>query len=169
MIITMCRFNCMNKLPARQAGAAMVEFAILLPLMIVLVFGITEMGRAIYQQNTLSKAVASGARYMSRSTQSVNADCTQAAQWGASINNAANLVAFGNQAGNGNALLPDLNAGDVSFTLEQRMVTGGDNACVIIATASVDFSAIFGDTIVPFLDLGPITLSATVEERYHGE
>jgi hypothetical protein len=163
MIITMCRFNCMNKLPARQAGAAMVEFAILLPLMIVLVFGITEMGRAIYQQNTLSKAVASGARYMSRSAQSVNADCTQAGQWGPSINNAANLVAFGN------ALLPDLNAGDVSFTLEQRMVTGGDNACVIIATASVEFSAIFGDTIVPFLDLGPITLSATVEERYHGE
>lgn len=84
MIITMCRFNCMNKLPARQAGAAMVEFAILLPLMIVLVFGITEMGRAIYQQNTLSKAVASGARYMSRSAQSVNADCTQAGQWGPS-------------------------------------------------------------------------------------
>ena len=82
---------------------------------------------------------------------------------------AANLVAFGNQAGNGNALLPDLDAGDVGFTAEQRAVTGGNNACVIIATASVDFSAIFGDTIVPFLDLDPITLNATVEERYHGE
>ena len=165
----MCRSSFMSRLSARQAGAAMVEFAILLPLLIVLVFGITEMGRAIYQQNTLSKAVASGARYMSRSSQSVNSDCSQGAQWGSSISNAANLVAFGNQAGNGTPLLPDLDAGDVSFSLEQRTVTGGDDACVIIATASVDFSAIFGDSIVPFLDLGPITLSATVEERYHGE
>lgn len=165
----MFKFSCMNSIPARQAGAAMVEFAILLPLMIVLVFGITEMGRAIYQQNTLSKAVASGARYMSRSSQSVNADCSPGAAWSSSTANAANLVAYGNQAGSGSALLPDLDAGDVSFTLEQRTVTGGDDACVIIATASVDFNAIFGDTIVPFLDLGPITLSATVEERYHGE
>lgn len=168
-MITMCRSSCMNRLSAHQAGAAMVEFAILLPLLIVLVFGITELGRAIYQQNSLSKAVASGARYMSRSSQSVNDDCSQGAQWGPSVSNAANLVAFGNQAGNGNALLPDLDAGDVGFTAEQRAVTGGNNACVIIATASVDFSAIFGDTIVPFLDLDPITLNATVEERYHGE
>lgn len=147
----------------------MVEFAILLPLMIVLVFGITEMGRAVYQQNTLSKAVASGARYMSRSSQSINADCSQGANWAASIANAANLVAFGNQAGSGPALLPDMDASDVSFTIEQRAVTGGGNACVITSAASVDFNAIFGDTIVPFLDLGPITLSAAVEERYHGE
>ncbi|MGJ3256502.1 MAG: TadE/TadG family type IV pilus assembly protein [Alcanivorax sp.] len=159
----------MNKVPAGQLGAAMVEFAILLPLMIVLVFGITEMGRAIYQQTTLSKAVSSGARYMSRSFQSVSADCSQGGNWAASITNASNLVAFGNQAGSGTPLLPDLDAGDVSFTSEQRTVTGGGDACVIIATASVDFSAIFGDTIVPFLDLGPITLGATVEERYHGE
>ena len=150
-------------------GAAMVEFAILLPLMVVIVFGITELGRAIYQQNTLSKAVASGARYMSRSAQSVASDCSQGANWAASIVNAANLVAYGRQSGLGDPLLPELDAADVSFVLEQRSVTGGGNACVILVTATVPFQAIFGETVVPFLDLDPITLNATVEERYHGE
>lgn len=150
-------------------GAAMVEFAIMLPLMVVIVFGITELGRAIYQQNTLSKAVASGARYMSRSAQSVASDCSQDSNWGSSITNAANLVAFGRQSGSGDPLLPELDAGDVSFSLQQRTVTGGGNACVIVVTASVPFQAIFAGSLVPFLDLDPVTLNASVEERYHGE
>ena len=167
-MISVSRFSCTNR-PGSQHGAAMVEFAIMLPLIVVLVFGITELGRAIYQQNTLSKAVASGARYMSRSAESVQSDCTQGTNWGASVSNAANLVAFGRQSGTGTALLPDLDASDVSFTLEQRTVAGSGPACVILATASVPFRAVFGDTLVPFLDLDPVTLNATVEERYHGE
>ncbi len=147
----------------------MVEFAILLPLIVVLVFGITEFGRAIYQQNTLSKAVASGARYMSRASQAVDPDCSQGSVWGAATTNAANLVAFGRQSGSGTALLPELGADDVSFSLEQRSISGADDACVIVVTAAVPFQAIFGDTLVPFLDLEPVTLNATVEERYHGE
>lgn len=164
----MSRFSSTNN-PSNLSGAAMVEFALLLPLMVVIVFGITELGRAIYQQNTLSKAVASGARYMSRATQTVNADCSQGTGWGASTANAANLVAYGRQSGTGDSLLPELDAGDVSFSLEQRSVTGGGHACVILVSASVPFQAIFGDTLVPFLDLDPLTLNATVEERYHGE
>ncbi|MCK0153400.1 pilus assembly protein [Alcanivorax sp. S6407] len=164
----MSRFSFTNS--ARyQRGAALVEFALLLPLMVVIVFGITELGRAIYQQNTLSKSVASGARYMSRSVQSVDSDCSQGSNWAASIANAANLVAFGRQAGGVDPLLPELDASDVSFSLQQRTVTGGGNACVLTVTASVPFQAIFGETLIPFLDLDPIILNATVEERYHGE
>lgn len=167
-MIFMSRFSSTSK-PSALLGAAMVEFALLLPLVVVLVFGITELGRAVYQQNTLTKATASGARYMSRATQAVQPDCSQGSNWGASVTNAANLVAFGRQAGTGTSLLPELDAGDVSFALEQRSVTGGGNACVILANATVPFQAIFGDTLIPFLDLEPVILNATVEERYHGE
>ncbi|WP_208993725.1 TadE/TadG family type IV pilus assembly protein [Alcanivorax sediminis] len=147
----------------------MVEFAIMLPMIVVLVFGITELGRAIYQQNTLSKAAASGARYMSRSPQAVTSDCAEGATWSASVLNAANLIAYGRQSGTGQPLLPDLDAADASFSVAQRTVTGMGNACVITASVSVPFRAIFGDTLVPFLDLDPLNLSAIVEERFHGE
>ena len=40
-----------------RSGTAMVEFAIILPLLLLLLFGITELGRALYQQNVLTQAV----------------------------------------------------------------------------------------------------------------
>ena len=45
-----------------QGGVAMVEFAIVLPLLILILFGTTEIGRALYQQNALYKAVSTGSR-----------------------------------------------------------------------------------------------------------
>ena len=43
-------------------GAAMVEFAIIAPLLLLLVFGIIEFGRAYNAQNTLTHAAREGAR-----------------------------------------------------------------------------------------------------------
>lgn len=45
-----------------QKGQAMVELALLLPLLLSLVFGITEFGRALYMKNTLVNAAREGAR-----------------------------------------------------------------------------------------------------------
>jgi Flp pilus assembly protein TadG len=50
---------------ARQGGAALVELALLLMPLIVMVFGVTELGRAIYQYNTLVKATRDAVRYLS--------------------------------------------------------------------------------------------------------
>jgi hypothetical protein len=51
------------KKPIQQKGVAAVEFAILLPLLLLIVFGITEFGRALYAYNTLVKATRDAARY----------------------------------------------------------------------------------------------------------
>ncbi|MBT8216030.1 MAG: pilus assembly protein, partial [Acidimicrobiia bacterium] len=40
----------------RESGAAMVEFALILPLLLLLVFGTIEFGRAYNAQNTLTHA-----------------------------------------------------------------------------------------------------------------
>ena len=48
-----------------QSGAILVELALLLVPLLVLVFGITEFGRAVYQYNALAKGVRDGARYLS--------------------------------------------------------------------------------------------------------
>jgi hypothetical protein len=47
----------------QQRGVAAVEFAILLPVLLLIVFGITEFGRALYYYNTIVKATRDAARY----------------------------------------------------------------------------------------------------------
>lgn len=51
------------KKPIQQKGVAAIEFAILLPLLLFIVFGITEFGRALHSYNTLVKATRDAARY----------------------------------------------------------------------------------------------------------
>lgn len=46
----------------REGGAALVEFAIVLPLLVMLVFGIIEFGRAYNAQISLTHAAREGAR-----------------------------------------------------------------------------------------------------------
>jgi Flp pilus assembly protein TadG len=50
----------------KQSGAAAIEMALLLPFLLLLAFGLTELGRAVYQYNTLAKAVRDGARHLSQ-------------------------------------------------------------------------------------------------------
>lgn len=64
---------------SKQSGTAAVEMALLLPLLIFIVFGITEFGRAIYEYNTIAKATRDAARYLSTqqpgATSTTNAEC----------------------------------------------------------------------------------------------
>ena len=47
---------------ARDRGSVAVEFALLLPLLLLLVFGIIDFGRALNAQITLTQAAREGAR-----------------------------------------------------------------------------------------------------------
>lgn len=47
-----------------ERGAAIVEFALVVPILILLVFGIVEFGRVFYIQSTISGAAREGARAM---------------------------------------------------------------------------------------------------------
>lgn len=51
---------------AGQRGVAAVEMAIIILPMLILCFGITELGRALYQYNGLVKATRGAARYLSQ-------------------------------------------------------------------------------------------------------
>jgi Flp pilus assembly protein TadG len=52
--------------PHRQRGAALVEFALVMPVLMALAFGSSELGRAIYTYNALDKTVRDAARHLSQ-------------------------------------------------------------------------------------------------------
>jgi Flp pilus assembly protein TadG len=158
----------LNAKPVKQKGAAMVELAIVLPVLLIITFGIVELGRALYQHNALGKGADSAARYMSRAWGTVDIDCNTLDPWSASVVVAKNLAAFGNEAGTGNSLVKGLSATDITIAVDAA--TGfTPTVCVISVESAVTFQGVFGDRIVPFLDLGPINLSTEREMRFIGE
>jgi Flp pilus assembly protein TadG len=56
----------MRKRPPKSAqqGVAIVEFALILPLLLLLSFTTTEFGRALYEYETVAKSVRQAARYL---------------------------------------------------------------------------------------------------------
>lgn len=46
-------------------GAVMIEFAIVLPLLLIIIVGVLELGVILIQDNTLNKSVRESARYLS--------------------------------------------------------------------------------------------------------
>lgn len=55
--------NPTSRRPTRQAGQALVEFALVAPIFFLLLFGIIEGGRFILYYETLNNAAREGARY----------------------------------------------------------------------------------------------------------
>lgn len=52
-------------LPPLQRGVAAIELALMMPVLMILGFGLTELGRALYQYDTLAKSARAAARYLS--------------------------------------------------------------------------------------------------------
>lgn len=85
----------------RQKGVALVEFALVLPLLLLLTLLATELGRAVYRYNTNAKAVRDAVRYLSVQTP------------GTHVAEARNLIVYGNVAGAGSPRDAALTAANV--------------------------------------------------------
>lgn len=118
----------------QNGGLAMVEYILCVPVLILLVLVVGELGRAMMQYNALTKACRDGVRYVAEnalvgSTQVVTISNTVRTQ-------TQNLVAFGNIVGAGTPRLPGLASANVT-------VTGTATADVIVSV-SYDYDSIFG-------------------------
>jgi hypothetical protein len=60
---------------AREAGATIVEFAIVMPLLLLLMIGIMEVGVAFYDYLTIERATLEGVRTASFTGRALDADC----------------------------------------------------------------------------------------------
>lgn len=103
-----------------QLGVALVEFALVLPLLLVMTFIVTEFGRAIYQYHLLTKSVRDAARYLS----------TQAPGTGGTA--ARNLVVYGNTTGTGSPLATGLTTSNV-----QAPIWGSTGTAPVINTVTI--------------------------------
>ncbi len=156
--------SCMSN---RQRGLAMVELALLLPIMLMVTFGSTEFARALFQEQALTKAAISGLRYMTRAYNAVDDDCSTGPRWSKSVQRARILAV---KAGLDAPIVPDLEVGDVQITVQKRSVTAplGD-VCVINVSIEVPFRSIFGDTMVPFTSIRTPVLNSALEGVYVGD
>jgi len=114
-----------------QRGVAIVEFALILPLLLVMTFITTEFGRAVYQYNTIAKSVRDAARYLSIQTPNTH------------LAEAANLVVYGNTAGTGSPLALGLTTSHVATPVWSTAGTDPVIGTVTVAVTGYTFQSLF--------------------------
>ena len=114
-------------------GVAAVEFGLMLPILILLLFGIVEYGRMFYQYNTLVKSVRDGARYISVYSPTDPSYGTYKTQ-------ASCMVVYGNTGCTGSALVTGLTTSKVSIA----QLSSGTVKMVKVATSGFSLGYITG-------------------------
>lgn len=88
----------------KYRGVAAVEFAILLVPLVIMTFGMTELGRAFYYYNSLLKSTRDASRYLSMNVRDAYND------------EARCLAVYGNTGCSGEVLVPGMVPGMVQIT-----------------------------------------------------
>jgi Flp pilus assembly protein TadG len=105
----------LRRLHGRQDGNAMIELAVVLPVLLLLFVGAAEVGRMFYTYTTLAKATKLGARYLSTSKLASSGSTTDRAF---ATSQAQNLVVCGYVDCTGHtAIAPGLASANVAVTL----------------------------------------------------
>jgi Flp pilus assembly protein TadG len=93
----------LGRLFAADAGNAAAEMALVLPLLLVLLFGCVELGNYFYNEHILVKAVRDGARYAARQDMSNFTNCT-GSPGGSVVADTQNVVKTGLLSGGTNRM-----------------------------------------------------------------
>ena len=132
-------------------GVALVEFALVLPLILILLFITAEFGRALYQYNILTKSLRDAVRFMSMRAP------------GEDLLAARNMVVFGNPAGTGRPLATGLALTNVPDPTWQP--SGGTPSFQTVTVRITGYrftSTVTGAFGLPFGDFTYSDISATM-------
>ena len=130
--------NTLNN-TTRQQGMAIVEFTITLPLLLFIMFSGAEVGRLLYQYNTLTKATEDGARYLAGQVRIAQSNGTLAT----ARSNAVSLVQYGTTQTGQTSLLPG------SVSVNTTTTAAAPNPVIVTATYTYN-PMIFPDKVPGF-------------------
>ncbi|MGH8808214.1 MAG: TadE family protein [Noviherbaspirillum sp.] len=116
---------------AAMRGVAAVEFAILVTVMVPLAYGVAELGRAIYQYNTIVKAVRDATRFISQHSPSDESYADAQAE-------ARCLAASGSTDCSAPVLAPGLTTGMVTICDRINTCTGATYADVPTGSGTIN-------------------------------
>lgn len=108
-----------------QHGTALIELALITPLLLVLTFITTEFGRAVYEYNTVVKSTRDAVRYLSVQTPNTH------------VAEARNLIVYGNTAGTGTPLARGLSLSNVPAGSCCTWQAAGANPIITTVTVRV--------------------------------
>jgi len=132
------------KIIQRLRGVAAVELAILLVPLVIMTFGMTELGRAFYYYNSLLKSTRDASRYLSMQSR------------GEGEAQARCLAVHGEAVCGGETLVPGMTTGMVQIAYETGVETGhGAIDLVRVTITGFPFSS-FVPLVVTDMVFGPI-------------
>ena len=97
-----------------QRGVAAIEMAITLPVLLMLLLGTAELGRAFYQYNALTKSIRAATRYLS--TQALDGTSGVISLTDTKKTATKNLVVYSNTDGGAEPIIPSLGTVDVTVS-----------------------------------------------------
>lgn len=155
-------------------GTAAAEMALVLPLLLVLMFGSLEIGNYFMNQHTLVKAVRDGARFAARKPFDQYTACTGSPD-AAVVSETQNIVMRGYASG-GTIITPNIDASDISVTTSCETMAGTETmsgiyagrttgAQIVRVSARVDYRPVLA--IMGFTGIG-LHLNAASEAAVAG-
>jgi Flp pilus assembly protein TadG len=138
----------------KQKGTSTVEFAMLLPVLLMLIFMVTELGTMFYRLNAVTKSVQIAARYLSDVSTNPTIALTNA--------QIKNLVCSGNIGGAGAQIVPECQA---KLTLDP-LPSAASGHITVSARYPADW--ILAGAVIAFLNLSgePMVLRASSIMRF---
>jgi Flp pilus assembly pilin Flp len=159
-------FGWFDKLARDGRGATAVEFAALLPLLVLILLALTELGRGFLQANAVEKGLRAGALFAARAEYPLSATNEQVVE---------NLVKTGTFDGAGPYLVPGWAEPGASFSMPAPATftldagtTKEQEFPIYRVSASVPFEPLF-PSLMTFFGLGDtFTIQMTHEQAYVG-
>jgi len=149
------------KLSRDTSGNTLLEFAFVIPVWLLLMTGMLEVGRAYFQANALDKAVRAGATYAARNSIPLSSGVKTEAE---------NIIKTGTKDGSGGYLVSGwgVTGSSLAITTSDFAIDETTSVGVVRVVASVPF-----DSVLPgmstFVGLDNFTIQSTHEQAYVGD